>query len=368
MKPVTWLATSVAVLVVPCLAPARADRDIVYAARYYNPPGARGTSHSHLYRINPDGTARTRITSGNHDDDAPCWSPDGRWIAYRHDAYGRADSVRVCDPQGHRARTIWASSKATQECTIGWSADSRAVLVTVGDWRTPEDWVNTTWCIPVNGGARTRLANLGEIAWSPDGRRLFRSYRAATPRALPKDVVASGLRDRGTPVRSPLEGPAWLNNRTLAGFQNAGEVAPTVVCVDIDGRERRRVSFAGLVSRELAAHDYGSWWMLGPDTRSADRLLCAKSGGHVMGGGREQDYVVVTVSPPRMTWLCKGDGISMGEGGRYCVVGLTDLAPYGAKREVYVAPLQVGSTAGGPPRTIVGGLVWVRGADWRKAR
>jgi len=37
---------------------AHADRDILYAARYYAPPGSHRTSHFHLYRINPDGTGK----------------------------------------------------------------------------------------------------------------------------------------------------------------------------------------------------------------------------------------------------------------------------------------------------------------------
>jgi hypothetical protein len=47
---------------------ARADRDIVYGARYYLKPGLHGRSHFHLYRVNPDGSGRTQITRGKGDD------------------------------------------------------------------------------------------------------------------------------------------------------------------------------------------------------------------------------------------------------------------------------------------------------------
>ena len=59
---------------------AHADRDIVYAARYYAPPGSHRTSHFHLYRVNSDGTGRTQLTYGTNDEDQPQWSPDGDWI------------------------------------------------------------------------------------------------------------------------------------------------------------------------------------------------------------------------------------------------------------------------------------------------
>ena len=57
---------------------AHADRDIVYSARYYAPPGSHRTSHFHIYRINPDGTGKTQLTFGMLDDYAPKWSADGK--------------------------------------------------------------------------------------------------------------------------------------------------------------------------------------------------------------------------------------------------------------------------------------------------
>ena len=66
-----------------CVA-ARADRDIVYSARYYAPPGSHHTSHFHIYRINPDGTGRMQLTFGTLGDYdyAPKWSADGRQVTY----------------------------------------------------------------------------------------------------------------------------------------------------------------------------------------------------------------------------------------------------------------------------------------------
>ena len=62
---------------------AHADRDIVYAARYYAPPGSHGDgSHFHIYRINPDGTGTTQLTFGAGDEATPQWSPDGRQILF----------------------------------------------------------------------------------------------------------------------------------------------------------------------------------------------------------------------------------------------------------------------------------------------
>ena len=73
-------------MLILCAARASADRDIVYAARYYAPPGSHRTSHAHLYRINPDGTGKTQLTFGAGDEEAPKWSADGTqitFVAYR---------------------------------------------------------------------------------------------------------------------------------------------------------------------------------------------------------------------------------------------------------------------------------------------
>lgn len=61
---------------------AHADRDIVYSARYYAPPGSHRTSHFHIYRISPDGTGRTQLTFGKADEEMPQWSSSGRQITY----------------------------------------------------------------------------------------------------------------------------------------------------------------------------------------------------------------------------------------------------------------------------------------------
>jgi hypothetical protein len=363
----TRLSAFVALLACGLASAGRADCDIVYAARYYYPPRSQhGLSHSHLYRINPDGTGRTRLTSGSRDDYEPRWSPDGRWIAYRHDPYGSEDSVRVCDANGHHAKVIWRIIKSPQECGIGWSADSKVLLVTLGDYHSTTDWVNVTWSISLRDGRRVRYADLCALHWSPDRRHVYRSYQAYTTRALPKDVIAAG--ESSVPLATPPDDPAWLDNNTLVGFEDATALAPVVVYVGTDGRQHGRVLFQGVLPKRMAESDGGSWAMVKRVPGPGQRVLCSKSGGHGMGGGREHDYLVLSLEPPRMTWLCEGMELKAEPSGRYCVVGVTRLAPYGATRQVYTAPLQVGSYAGGSPRTIVGGLVWVEAADWRTGR
>ena len=62
--------------------PVYAHGEIVYGARYYLPPGSQGTSHSHIYRIDPSGRNRRQLTFGNSDDELPMWKTGGRVIEF----------------------------------------------------------------------------------------------------------------------------------------------------------------------------------------------------------------------------------------------------------------------------------------------
>lgn len=95
------------VLLSVCAAKAHADRDIVYAARYYAPPGSHWTSTFHIYRINPDGMGKTQITFGPDEQDSPQWSPDGKQIMFV--AYpAKSDFAVLCrmDADGRHRRVL----------------------------------------------------------------------------------------------------------------------------------------------------------------------------------------------------------------------------------------------------------------------
>ena len=97
---------------------AQADRDIVYAARYYAPPGSHRTSHFHLYRINPDGTGRTQLTFGNGDEERPHWSADGLRVRF------------VEDTESPWLQTL---------CEVNANGGRRRVLKKLTDRASPED-------------------------------------------------------------------------------------------------------------------------------------------------------------------------------------------------------------------------------------
>ena len=58
-----------------------------------------------IYRINRDGSNRTRLTEDLRSDGLPVWSPDGRWIAFRSDREG-AWAIYIMRPGGSDVRKL----------------------------------------------------------------------------------------------------------------------------------------------------------------------------------------------------------------------------------------------------------------------
>ena len=86
---------------------AHADRDIVYSARYYAPPGSHRTSHFHIYRINPDGRGKTQLTFGSDEEYDPKWSADGRQVTYiERSSTSAVDKLCGTDASGGNRRVF----------------------------------------------------------------------------------------------------------------------------------------------------------------------------------------------------------------------------------------------------------------------
>ena len=142
---------------------AYADGDIVYAARYYLPPGSKGTSHFHLYRINPDGTGKRQITFGKYDDDNPVWSPNGQEILFIREAL-RADREDLClisARGGPITRLLNISTYGWPQ--YAWSPDNQEIAVTDGS-------VSLVDILDVKTHKQHHFRKSVNFCWSPDGR------------------------------------------------------------------------------------------------------------------------------------------------------------------------------------------------------
>jgi len=132
-----------------------------------------------IYKIRPDGTGLTRLTSDAADDWQPNWSPVGDRIIFQSKRTGYWDSWTM-NPDSTDLRNITDDyTEGTDPC---WSPDEMFVVYSSGrnDAVEPELWiVNTETQLPA---VPTRITDNnaydGAPSWSPDGKKVaFESNR-----------------------------------------------------------------------------------------------------------------------------------------------------------------------------------------------
>jgi len=120
--------------------------------------------HSNLFTIHPDGCCLKRLTSGRDADDAPAWSPAGRWLAFsRTSRDTRVTSVHVVSERGGRPRLVLRGARSPE-----WSPNGRRLAV-VRNTRG----LSSVWTVGSSGrDPRRALAGASDFDWSPSGHEL----------------------------------------------------------------------------------------------------------------------------------------------------------------------------------------------------
>lgn len=163
-------------------------KNIVYVRRFADPMTDR--RYSNLWLVNSDGTNHRPLTSGNHNDASPRWSPDGTRLAYLSDTDGK------------------------QQLYIRWMDTGQTARITNLD-QSPES-----------------------IAWSPDGKML--SFSSL--------VLGKGphLADLPTPpAGAKWADPATAYDRLVYRFNGAGYLKPgymQIFVVPADGGAPRQIT------------------------------------------------------------------------------------------------------------------------------
>lgn len=355
-----WLVCLAIVLAFCCAWPAHADRDIVYSARYYLRPGSRGHSHFHLYRINPDGTGRTQITFGRHDDQRPVWSPNGRWIAFQRDS-----SLDLLDMRTLRIRDAFRlPAKEWDFQAYRWSPDScKIAIMTYGDSGNAGYLFDL-----VNRHARLWTA-AAAWDWSPGGDK-------AVVRSQYSDKIVNFAPGKVIPVPAtahdyPLAGyndVIWFDNRTLIGIYGASDATSPEFCVlDSEGHVLSRVQGSLVFDPNTVDSGPGS---LMPRALSRRKIVYVRDAS--ISTWSAYDFYLVDLASGATHFMADGQFLVWSpDGERFCTAPHRDLSTYQKlkadyDRDVWTAPLQIGYRSGGTLRTITPGLVYVTGADWRR--
>jgi TolB protein len=172
-----------------------------------------------IYAVNADGSGLVRLTDDPVADFDPSWSPEGRWIAYRHEDE-KSGQIYVMNADGSRERNL--TRRRALDYSPAWSPDGRRIAF--GSVRAGKA---TIWVMRPDGSGRRRLSRVyGEYpAWSPDGRKIAFDHitfgsnnwdiwvmNADGSGARP--LIASGASEQG---------PAWSpDGRTIAYQSDRG--------------------------------------------------------------------------------------------------------------------------------------------------
>ena len=124
-----------------------------------------------IYRMNPDGSSQTRVTSSSATDTSPTLSPDGTTLLFVSNRSGNYE-IYAAAPDGSGARAL-TSTPGQPNGAPAWSPDGRQIAFV----RWPTSSLAEIYTMRANGTSVTRLTNNtymdGAPVWAPDGNSLY---------------------------------------------------------------------------------------------------------------------------------------------------------------------------------------------------
>ena len=376
-------------LLILSLAPAAfADGDLVYSARYYLPPNARGTSHFHVYRINPDGTGRRQLTFGSADDFDARWEPDGRAVFFVRSHTTGPDAFCRVKASGGKVTTLMTLGTDEEWSQFQWQPKGN-LFAAVRAAPAPDDpktTAFTAWVIDFRMGQVVRkVPNAERMAWSPDGLQLFVGTGGQERVVTLKTGASAPLTPfTGYAGFNEAQNPLWLPDGTLVALtlDGTGNSPPLALQTRAPGEAPRpsvrlllppppKIKLGPDDDTPLTLEDFYSAPVgLLPVPHSSKQVLFVWN-AHNSTVGVNHIYFYLDTKTGQTSYLAEGRFLNFApDGTRFCLAPGRDTSPYekrpdGRERMVWTAPLKIGDRHG-KMRTITSGLVLVTYADWRK--
>jgi len=282
----------------------------------------------------------------NAGDVQPCFSPDGRrlaWIGY--DRTG-GSGVFVADVAGDKARAVVFSLDQLQG--LAWAADGQALV-----FAAAPAGVFGLWQVPAAGGEARAIPTPGEFAWNPTIARDSGDLAYEQVR-VDQDLWQVSIQDREdwavqtvsfiTSTRWEFEADFHPDGLTLA-FVSARSGQPEIWLGDTEGQNLRKLTTLGASAvSQLRWSPTGALLACNAVQAAKPRILVADPAG----GALRQ----VTTGHPRevfVAWSARGEGLLIG-------------ADAGQGWQVFRQPL-----SGGEPSQVTrsGGLTAQESADGR---
>jgi len=175
-------------------------------------------------------------------DRSPTWAPDSKQIAYVSDQDGNLEIYRINADGTERTRLTYTAEKDENPV---WSPDGRRLAFT-----STRDGNREIYVMNVDGSQQTRLTynNVDrdwQPAWSPDGKRLaFASDRDGDVEIYVMNIDGSQQTNITNAPRTWEKQPRWSPDGQLVGFRADRFAEDAIYVADASGQER------------LSLHDY----------------------------------------------------------------------------------------------------------------
>lgn len=327
--------------------PRNLDRPLVVSARFYAP---KQESHFQLYRVNPDGSGRQRLTTVAAEDYTPRWSRDGNHILFVR-SFERLSPVRLELHQialdGSQDRKLW---ETTSEYQPSFYFEGDDVILTLGRKR---------YVIQASTGRQIALSEREEGLLSPHEKNRVVDNKilgdGARPYALPPELEAMGWLDDSTLVCATRERP-----------ELRAQQPPLVHLVKISGQIMRsfRVRYEPAAEALVRREGPGLWRRVLPVPWSKDHVLLGCERGTSMTG-MWQDSLLLSLATGMAAPFGAHGRLAVAPNGYEYVTTFNRTRRSYQGREITLQPLLAGDRRQpSRQRSLIPELVEVNSADW----
>lgn len=346
---------------------------IVYSARYYNPPSSHATSHYQIYRINPDGTHKMRLTHDNYEDYDPSWSPDGCWIAYLREWWNEDTSLggsrlMIMHPDGTDNHQLIN----TNYPQFAWSKDSKSITaITATDQN--DDSIYVKYSLDGTKLSSNKAPNIDPLylpPLSPNGRYQFQYSEGNS------SIVDSKTGEKVLKT-ADYTSICWNGNDQFLGMLSNNNDAHTPTSYEL-----YRVSLDGTLKHlchlsPTGEHDSSINTYFGADFCRIDPwpgrpgIYLGWENWHNSTVGTDFGLYLIDPKSSTLKFIAESSiAIWSPDKQSLCVSPGQDLSNYSRKKDgtykqVFTAALQILDLESYKLHTLQGGLMLLENADWK---